>query len=77
MVQTQIPEDLLGKLKQLPDGTATTNEQLWFQTWASWTQKQIASGKIKIYDVPEYDPETGMVPNAVIEQIAMKNRKLN
>ena len=77
MEVNQIPADLLSRVRFLPDGSATTNDQIFFQRWAEVVQLQIAQGKIKIYDVSEYNPDTGQVANSFIEQIYMKNRKLH
>ena len=71
------PLDILANSELLPDGTATTNQQLWLQSWAEFAQKQVASGKIKLQDVKEYDPDTGQVPNTFIKEVYMKNRKLH
>lgn len=74
---TQIPADFLAKVEQLPDGRTTANQQEWLGAWALYAQKQVASGKIKLQDVAEYDPDTGQVPNKFIAELALKNRKLN
>ena len=76
MTTTPIPTDLLAKSELLPDGRVTTNAQEFLQAWAAFTQKQIMSGKLKIYDIEEYDPDTGMVPNSFIMKIYTENRKL-
>ena len=74
---TVIPADLLANCELLPDGTATVNQQLWLKSWAEVAQLQVAQGKIKLYEVAEYDPETGQVPNTYIRDVYLKNRKLN
>jgi hypothetical protein len=72
---TVIPADFLVNCEFLPDGSATTNQQLWLKSWAEVAQLQVAQGKIKLQDVAEYDPETGQVPNSFIKEVYLKNRK--
>lgn len=74
---TIIPADFLVNLKLLPDGKATADQGVWMQSWGVFLQQQVAKGKIKVYDIPEFDPETGQVPNTVIERIYLQNRKLH
>lgn len=74
MENKDIPADMLARVEFLPDGTATTNEQLWLQTWAAFAMKQVLSGKIKLHEVQEYDPDTGQVPNSFIKEVYTKNR---
>jgi hypothetical protein len=74
---TAIPLDFLKTVEFLPDGTATDDKKIWLQAWAEYTQTQVANGKLKIYDVPEFDPDTGQVPNEFIHSVYLKNRRPN
>lgn len=76
-METIIPADFLAKTELLPDGRVTINPQEFFQSWAAFTQKQIQTGKLKIYDVEEYDPDTGQVPNTFIVKMYKENRRLH
>lgn len=71
------PAETLANSELLPDGTTTVNQQVWLKSWAEFAQLQVAKGKIKLYEVVEYDADTGQVPNTYIKEIYLKNRKLN
>lgn len=71
------PADYLLSVELLPDGSSTNKQDVWLQSWADFTRREVSSGRIKLHEVPEYDPETGQVPNTFIHSVYMKNRKLN
>lgn len=75
--KTPYPPDYLAKAELLPDGTVTVNPQTWIQSWADYTRSQVQKGCIKLHEVPEYDADTGAVPNSFIHTIYLKTRKLN
>lgn len=72
-----IPTDFLARIEFLPDGTATTDQQVWLKSWAEVAQLQVAQGKIKLHEVEAYDPDTDRVPNSFIKEIYIKNRTVN
>lgn len=72
-----IPADFLAMVELLPDGTVTNKPDVWLAQWADFTRTQVTKGVIKLHEVPEYDPETGQVPNSFIHTVYLKNRKLN
>ncbi len=74
---TVIPADFLATVEFLPNGTATTSRKILLESWAEFAQQQVAMGKIKLYDIPEFDPDTGGVPNEFILQVYRKNRTVN
>lgn len=69
--------EMLANCELLPDGSTTANQQVWLQSWAEFAQKQVLTGKIKLHEVKEYDPDTGQVPNTFIKELYLKNRKLH
>ncbi len=71
------PNDYLMKVELLPDGTVTNKPDVWLAQWADFTRREVSSGRIKLHEVPEYDPETGQVPNTFIQKVYLQNRKLN
>jgi len=83
-VQVQAPqpvpltnEQILANAEQLPDGRITVNKMEWLQAWTQVIQKDVASGKLKLHEVQEYDADTGQVPNTWIAEQAIKHRVLN
>lgn len=74
---TVIPADFLDTVEFLPNGTATTSRKIWLESWAEFAHTQVVRGEIKLYDIPEFDPDTGNVPNDFIHQIYLKNRTVN
>lgn len=74
---TPIAADFLANCELLPDGTATVNQQEWLSKWAEVAQKQVLTGKLKLHEVKEYDPDTGQVPNTFIKEFYLKSRKMH
>jgi hypothetical protein len=70
-------EQIIQHAEQLPDGRFTVNKMEWLQAWTQIIQKDVASGKLKLHEVQEYDAETGQVPNEWIAQQAIKHRTLH
>ncbi len=72
-----VPNEYLMMVELLPDGRVTNKPDVWLAEWADFTRTQVTKGVIKLHEVPEYNPDTGQVPNSFIHSVYLKNRKLN
>ena len=72
---TQIPENFLSLIEFLPDGTATNDQKVWLKAWSEYATKQLNQGKIKLYDIDGFNPETGEVPTQFIKELYFKSRR--
>ncbi len=71
----EIAKDFLNTVEFLPDGTATDDQQIWLKAWGEVANKQMLSGQIKLWELPEFNPETGEVPIAFIRDIYIRERR--
>lgn len=73
----EVPSNFLASIEFLPDGTATSDQQLWLKEWCNFANIKVLKGEIQIHNVESFDAETGNVSIEFIKDIYMKHRRLH
>jgi hypothetical protein len=71
----EIQADFLYTVEFLPDGTATNDQQVWLKAWGEFASNQMLKGKINLWELNEFNPDTGEVPISFIRDIYIKERR--